>query len=46
VDPDEVVNLAGDPVYATALADLRTQVRDWRAATHDPWEIKAGRRRA
>jgi len=36
-DPDEVVNLAGDPEHATVLADLRIQVRDWRAATHDPW---------
>jgi N-sulfoglucosamine sulfohydrolase len=36
-DPDEVVNLAGDPGHAAVLADLRTQLHDWRAATHDPW---------
>ncbi|HEY2782310.1 MAG TPA: sulfatase [Steroidobacteraceae bacterium] len=36
-DPDEVVNLAADSAHATVLADLRKQVRDWRAATHDPW---------
>ena len=36
-DPDEVVNLASDPAHATVLADLRKQLHDWRAATHDPW---------
>jgi N-sulfoglucosamine sulfohydrolase len=36
-DPDEVVNLAGDPAHAVVLADLRTQLHDWRGATHDPW---------
>jgi N-sulfoglucosamine sulfohydrolase len=36
-DADEVVNLAGDPSHATILAELRKQLRDWRAATHDPW---------
>jgi arylsulfatase A-like enzyme len=36
-DPDEVVNLAGDPAHAAVLADLRNQIHDWRAATHDPW---------
>jgi N-sulfoglucosamine sulfohydrolase len=30
-DPDEVV------AHAAVLADLRSQLRDWRAATHDPW---------
>jgi N-sulfoglucosamine sulfohydrolase len=37
VDPDEVVNLAADPSHATVMADLRKRLRDWRAATHDPW---------
>jgi len=37
VDPDEVVNLAADPSHATVMADLRKQLQDWRAATHDPW---------
>jgi N-sulfoglucosamine sulfohydrolase len=36
-DPDEVVNLAGDPAHAAILEDLRNQLHDWRAATHDPW---------
>jgi N-sulfoglucosamine sulfohydrolase len=36
-DPDEVVNLAGNPAHSAILADLRVQLRDWRAATHDPW---------
>lgn len=36
-DPDEVVNLAGDPAQADALAGLRRQFADWRTATHDPW---------
>jgi N-sulfoglucosamine sulfohydrolase len=36
-DPDEVVNLAAVPAHAAVLADLRNQVKDWRAATHDPW---------
>src|SRR3984957_8184472 len=36
-DPDEVVNLASNSAHAVALADLRTQLHDWRAATHDPW---------
>jgi N-sulfoglucosamine sulfohydrolase len=35
-DPDEVVNLAAEPAHATVLADLRKQIHDWRAATHDP----------
>jgi N-sulfoglucosamine sulfohydrolase len=36
-DPDEVVNVAGDPAHAAALADARIQLHAWRAATHDPW---------
>jgi N-sulfoglucosamine sulfohydrolase len=37
VDPDEIVNLAADSSHATVIADLRKQLQDWRAATHDPW---------
>jgi N-sulfoglucosamine sulfohydrolase len=37
VDPDEVVNLAADTSHAAVMADLRKQIHDWRAATHDPW---------
>jgi N-sulfoglucosamine sulfohydrolase len=36
-DPDEIANLAADPAHANVLVDLRKQVQDWRAATHDPW---------
>jgi N-sulfoglucosamine sulfohydrolase len=36
-DPDEVVNLAADSSHAAVLADLRNQVKEWRAVTHDPW---------
>jgi N-sulfoglucosamine sulfohydrolase len=36
-DPDEVVNLAGDPAHATVLGELRAQLAAWRIASHDPW---------
>jgi N-sulfoglucosamine sulfohydrolase len=36
-DPDEIANLASDPAHATVMAEMRKQIRDWRAATHDPW---------
>ncbi|HEX7915076.1 sulfatase [Rudaea sp.] len=38
VDPDEVVNLAGDKKYAAVLADLRRQLDSWRTKTRDPWQ--------
>ena len=34
-DPQELVNLAGDPEYATALAELRGQLAAWEAQTGD-----------
>lgn len=37
-DPDELVNVAADPKYATVLANLRSQLNEWRTATHDPWQ--------
>jgi N-sulfoglucosamine sulfohydrolase len=37
VDADEVVNLVADTRHASALADLRAQLAQWRTATHDPW---------
>jgi N-sulfoglucosamine sulfohydrolase len=37
VDPEELNNLAGDSSHATIMADLRQQLHDWRATTHDPW---------
>jgi N-sulfoglucosamine sulfohydrolase len=36
-DPDEVINLAGDTAHRDVLAQLRDTLKDWRAATHDPW---------
>ena len=36
-DPDEIVNVAGDPAYATVLADLRQRLLKMRTATRDPW---------
>lgn len=36
-DPDEVVNLADDPAYATIKADLAARLKATRAATRDPW---------
>jgi N-sulfoglucosamine sulfohydrolase len=36
-DPDEVVNLAGDPAHAAVLDELRAQLAAWRIASHDPW---------
>jgi N-sulfoglucosamine sulfohydrolase len=36
-DPDEVINLATDPVHAAVLAEMRLQLGEWRTATHDPW---------
>jgi N-sulfoglucosamine sulfohydrolase len=37
LDADEVVNLAAHPSHASVIADMRKQLKDWRAATHDPW---------
>jgi N-sulfoglucosamine sulfohydrolase len=36
-DPDEIVNIASDLSHATVMAEMRKQLKDWRAATHDPW---------
>lgn len=36
-DPDELVNLAGDPAQARILDGLRETLRAARAATRDPW---------
>jgi N-sulfoglucosamine sulfohydrolase len=36
-DPDEVINLAKDPAHAAIKADLQKRLKEWRAATHDPW---------
>jgi N-sulfoglucosamine sulfohydrolase len=37
LDPNEVVNLAAHASHASVMADMRKQLKDWRAATHDPW---------
>jgi N-sulfoglucosamine sulfohydrolase len=36
-DPDEIVNLAGDPAYSPVLADLRQRLLRMRSTTRDPW---------
>jgi N-sulfoglucosamine sulfohydrolase len=38
-DPDELTNLAADSSHAETLADLRRRLREWQAATSDPWQI-------
>ena len=34
-DPDELINLAGDPKYAETLADMRRSLSEWRRDTGD-----------
>lgn len=36
-DPDELVNVIGDPAQATVLADLRARLLKMRRETKDPW---------
>lgn len=36
-DPDELVNIAGDPAANSVLTELRERLRLMRTATHDPW---------
>ena len=36
-DPAESKNLAGSPVHAGVLAELRQKVEDFRRDTKDPW---------
>jgi len=41
-DPHELTSLAGDPAYADKLAELRTELDRWMAATGDPgWAPEA-----
>jgi N-sulfoglucosamine sulfohydrolase len=35
-DPNELVNLAGDPRCAEVLADLRARLEQWMRETNDP----------
>lgn len=37
-DPNEVINVAANPQYATVLTSMRSQLNAWRTATHDPWQ--------
>jgi N-sulfoglucosamine sulfohydrolase len=39
-DPQELVNLAGRPEYAQALAELQEKLIAWQVQTRDPWLIK------
>lgn len=39
-DPDEVKNLAADPMYAQTLARLQQRLQAWQQATKDPWIVK------
>ncbi|MEX0586563.1 MAG: heparan N-sulfatase, partial [Pirellulales bacterium] len=39
-DPDELHNVADDPMYATRIADMREKLKSWQKATQDPWMIK------
>ena len=41
-DPNEVINLAGDPKYAEVLENLRTRLEDWQRRTNDPWLYRDG----
>jgi N-sulfoglucosamine sulfohydrolase len=36
-DPDEVINLAGDPAYATLVQDFCDKIRQFQHDTQDPW---------
>jgi N-sulfoglucosamine sulfohydrolase len=36
-DPQQVVNLAGSAAHRDILNEMRSTVRQWRAATQDPW---------
>lgn len=40
-DPNEACNRAGDPAYATALAEMRARLQTWMENTYDP--LLAGR---
>jgi N-sulfoglucosamine sulfohydrolase len=39
-DPDEVVNLAGNPKYGKVLIDLGAKLRKFQEDTQDPWVLK------
>lgn len=39
-DPDELVNLSGDPEYAEILEQLKDKLKDFQKRTGDPWFYK------
>lgn len=39
-DPDEVINLAGDPQYSDELIRLQERLRQFQERTQDPWILK------
>ncbi len=39
-DPDELQNLATDPIHKQTLESLQARLRHWQQATQDPWELK------
>lgn len=39
-DPGEINNLAASGSHAEVLADLKARLKEWQAATNDPWSIK------
>ncbi|MFW6277624.1 MAG: sulfatase [Prolixibacteraceae bacterium] len=39
-DPDEVINLAGDPKYAGILKELQEKLKAFQERTDDPWKVK------
>jgi N-sulfoglucosamine sulfohydrolase len=39
-DPNELNNVAADPVYADTLKELKARLRDWQVTTRDPWLVK------
>jgi N-sulfoglucosamine sulfohydrolase len=39
-DPQEGTNVAGDPTYAEVLEEMRTDLKQWRTDTKDPWIVK------
>src|SRR5205085_8009708 len=36
-DPGQITNLAASPEHRRILSEMRSSVREWRVATHDPW---------
>jgi N-sulfoglucosamine sulfohydrolase len=40
LDPDELVNRAADPAYASTLEALKEKLKDFQKRTDDPWLLK------